>query len=343
MRNRLWFGLALLLVIGLMSLTVLGCPAPAGDGNVAPEPEPEPEPVRVGVIYSIPDPARAGGWDRAQYAGHTILETEFGWEVSIAEAVEFPKLAETAAEFAEKGFDMVIFTSSAHAEAWNEVAPQYPDTWFFLMSVTETLPESENVAAWVPDMYVYGTMVGAVAAMASETGTIGAIGGMPIPALMLMYSGIIEGAKAINPESEVLVNWVGDWVDVAKHSEVTRLQTDQGADVIFAVTGPGTKGVLDGAEAGGAWVVGYAADWYADAPDVILTSIIVDTPPMYRELAEAFQAGTLTKGIYQLTAVNFTLADFRGKLPDLEAEIKDTVAKIQRDEIQIPRVIHELE
>jgi len=341
MRKKSWFGIALLLALGLLSVTALGCPAPADDADVAPEPEPEP--VQVGVIYSIPDPARAGGWDRAQYAGHTILETEFGWEVSIAEAVEFPKLAETAAEFAERGFDMVIFTSSAHVDAWKEVAPQYPDTWFLLMSVTETLPESDNVAAWVPDMYVYGNMVGAVAAMASESEVIGAIGGMPIPALKLMYSGIIEGAKAINPDSEVLVNWVGDWVDVPKHSEVTRLQIERGADVIFAVTGPGTKGVLDGAEAGNALVIGYAADWYHDAPGAILTSVLVDTPPMYRELAEAFEAGTLTKGINKLTAVNFTLADFRGKMSDIEAQIKDTFAKIQRGEIQIPRVMHELE
>jgi basic membrane lipoprotein Med (substrate-binding protein (PBP1-ABC) superfamily) len=339
MRKRFWLGLALMLITGLLFVAVLGCGGGEEDpGNGDPE-----EKVRVGVIYSIPDPARAGGWDRAQFAGHSILESEFGWEVSIAESVDFPKLAETAAEFAENGFDLVIFTSSAHTDAWMEVAPQYPDTWFLMMSMANELPDAEKVAAWSPDMYVYGTMVGSVAAMASESGIIGAIGGMPIPALTVMYSGIIEGAKAINPDSEVLVSWVGDWVDVATHSEVTRLQTDQGADMIFVVTGPATKGVFEGAEAGGALVIGYASDWYNDAPDAVLTSVLVDTLPIYREMAEAYLAGTLTRKINELTAANFSLADFRGKLAEKEAEIRDTVAKIQSGEIEIPRVMHELE
>lgn len=344
MRKRFWLGLALLLITGMLFVAVLGCGGdeePAGengDNGQAQE-----EKVRVGVIYSVADPARAGGWDRAQFVGHQFLEEEYGWEISIAEAVDFPKLAETAAEFAENGYDIVIFTSSGHTDAWMEVAPQYPDTWFVLMSATETLPDCDNAVAWSPDFYVYGTMVGAVAAMASDSGIIGAIGGVPIPALTLSFSGIIEGAKAINPDTEVLISWVGDWDDVAKHSEVTRLQTEQGADVIFVVTGNATKGVYDGAEAGGALSIGYAADWYDDAPDAVLTSVLVDTPPMYKKLAELYLSGELKAEIHTLTAANFTLADFRGKLPDKEAEIKEMVAQIQNGELEIPRVIHDVE
>lgn len=332
----------LLTALMVMSVLAMGCPPQ----QVVEEPVDEPVaevPVRVGVIYSIPDPARGGGWDRAQYAGQSLLRDEFGWELSIAEDVPFPKQASTAAAFAEKGFDMVIFTSAGHIDAWMEVAPQHPDTWFLLMSVVTELPESDNVAAWSPDMYTYGTLIGAVAAMLSETNVIGLVGGVPVGALVELFSGVIEGAKAINPETEVLVSWVGDWVDKAAHNEVTRLQIVEGADIIFTVTGPGTFGVYEAADAGGAWVIGYAHDMYEDAPGTIVTSLVFDTTTMYRDLAESFLDGTLTRKIVPVGAELFTLAGFRGHIPaEKEAEIRATKQKIVTGEIVIPRVVHDL-
>lgn len=349
MRKKLIYLLVMLMVIGMSGLMMTGCfgedvaEEPPVEEPPVEEPPVEEEPVRVGVIYSIPDPARGGGWDRAQYAGHSLLEDEFGWEVSIAEEVPFPKQASTAAAFAEKGFDIVVFTSAGHVDAWMEVAPQYPDTWFLLMSVVTELPASDNVAAWSPDMYVYGNVVGAIKALLSETNVISNIGGVPIPALEELFSGVIEGAKAINPEIETLVGWVGDWVDKATHNELTRLHIEQGADIIFTVTGPGTFGVYEAADAGGAYVLGYAFDMYEDAPGTIITSLVFDTSTMYRDMAEAFLDGTLTRKIVPVGADLFTLADFRGKVtPEKEAEILATMEKIVTGEIEIPRVMHDL-
>ncbi|HSW09296.1 MAG TPA: BMP family protein [Bacillota bacterium] len=328
-----------MLTILVLSGSAVGCPRRAA----APAEQPAAPAFRAAAIFSIPDPARAGGWDRAQWAGLQLLKEEHGWGLSVAEAVPFPDLAKVASGYAEAGYDVVIFTSSAHIPAWMEVAPKYPDTWFLLMSVTDTLPASPRVAAWRPDMYSYGVIVGITAAKASKTGTIGVIGGMPIPALLLMFSGIIEGARHVRPDAEVLVSWAGNWVDVPTHRELTLLHIENQADVLFTVTGPATAGVFEAAEAKGAMVIGYAADWYDDAPGVVLTSVLVDTIRIYTDLAETFAAGLMDKRIVYCGPDYFTLADFRGKLPEATvAEIQDIVRKIQAGEVVIPVVMHDI-
>jgi len=337
MNKRLLLITTMVLILAMIALTGTGCP------QRQPEPaKPEPpKQIRVGAIYSVPNPARAGGWDRAQFAGLQLLQKEFGWHVAIAEGVPFPKLAETASGYADKGYDIVIFTSSAHMAAKKEVAPKYPNTRFLLMSVAAELPDLPNVGAFSPNMYVYGNLVGIVGAKASKSGVMGAIGGMPIPVLEILFSGIIEGAKAVRPDAKVKVSWAGDWVDLAKHREVTLLQAQEGADVFFTVTGPGTMGVFEAAESKGAFSIGYAADWYDDAPRTVMTSVLVDVEKMYREMAQAFTAGTLSNKIVSLDATYFKLADFRGKLPaDVEKAIRDTVGRVQKGELKIPVKMH---
>jgi basic membrane protein A len=344
MSKRVLLITAMVLVMVMVAMTMIGCgqkpPEPAKQEPPKQQQE-QPKKIRVGAIYSVPNPARAGGWDRAQFAGLQVLQDQYGWEVVIAEAVPFPQLAETAAGYADKGFDIVIFTSSAHLAAMKEVAPKYPNTRFLLMSVATELPDLPNVGAFSPNMYVYGNLVGIVGAKASKSGVIGAVGGMPIPVLETLFSGIIEGARAVRPESKVLVSWAGDWVDLAKHREVTLLQAQDKADIFFTVTGPGTMGVFEAAESRNALAIGYAADWYNDAPKTVLTSVLVDVEKMYKEMAEAFKAGTLTNKVVNLDAAYFKLADFRGKLSaDVEKDIRDTVAKVQRGELKIPVKMH---
>ncbi|AOQ25107.1 Purine-binding protein [Moorella thermoacetica] len=340
-RNFLMF--VVLLILGAMLTGLAGCgnknnqPAP---GNQQGESQGKKQ-VKVGAIYSIPDPANGGGWDRVQIPGQEVLKNEFGWEVSIAESVPYSKVSEVAGSYADKGYDMVILPDNGMVDSWNELPKKYPNTWFVLMSITNQLPEGEKVAAWSPDMYTHGTVVGMVAAKASKSGVIGVVGGTPIPALTVQFSGIIEGAKAVRPDAKVLISWVGNWEDVGKHSEATSLLIQQGADIIFTVTGPGYKGVYEAAEKKGVPVIGYASDWYKDAPNVILTSVLFDGPKMYRDMAKAYESGKMEKKITTLGMDYINLADFHGKLsPEVEKDIKETFAKMKSGELKIPVKIH---
>ncbi len=332
----------IILAIFISSIMLTGC----GGGGTESEPEneqgQEEQTIKVGSMFSIPDPPNAGGWDRAHYAGLMTLKEKYGWEVSVAENVPYPKTAETAVNYLDKGYDMIIFPDNGMIEAWKELAPQYPDKWMILTSMADELPDSPKAAAYAPDFYEYGNLIGIAAAKASKTGTIGLLGGSPIPVLETLFSGAIEGAKYVNPDAKVIVYWAGDWVDTAKHRELTALMNQNGADVIFTVTGPAAKGVYEAAESKGAKVIGYCADLYNDNPNAIMTSLLMDTPLLYSEVAENFKNGTLENKIYNMGSKYFKFADFRGSIPeDVEKEILDLTEKFKNGEIEIPVVIHD--
>jgi basic membrane protein A len=338
--------LVLMLVLVLAISTILtGCgakPAPADSAKPAEQPKDAPKTLKVGSMFSVPDPANGGGWDRAHYQGLMTLKEKYGWEVSVAENVPYPKISETALNYLDKGYDMIIYPDNGMIESWKELAPQFQDKWMLMTSAVDALPDSPKVAAYAPNFYEYGNMVGIAAAKASKTGKIGLLGGSPIPVLESLFSGIIEGAKAVNPNAEVVVYWAGDWVDTAKHREITLLEIQEGADVIFTVTGPAAKGVYEAAESKNAKVIGYCWDLYNDNPKAIMTSLMLDTPKMYDEIGKDFQDGTLEKKVYDLGSKYFNFADFRGSVPaDVEKDIKDTVEKFKNGELKIPVVIHE--
>jgi basic membrane protein A len=320
---RLVVSLALALATALVAW-------PAGEAGA------QPRPVRAAAIFSIPNPAALNGWDRAQYEGVQHLISKHGWQVTIAEAVPFPRLAETAARYAESGYDAVIFTSSGHIGAWKEVAPRYPKTWFVLMSAVDTLPDAPNVVAYNPDFYAYGVLVGATAATASTARKIAAVGGAPVHALVVMFSGIIEGARAVRPEVEVATAFSGSWTDVPKVREVTTLQIQRGADIVFACAGASTKGILEAAEHAKVLTIGYVTDWYPDSPST-MTGVLMNIPGWYEALARDVAGKRLERKIVTFGIESFGLADFRGTIPPArEKEVRAVFARIQGGEVKVP-------
>lgn len=299
--------------------------------------------VKAAVIFSVANPAATPGWDAGSFEGVKLLMDEHGWDVTVAEAVPFPRLTETAANYAESGFDIVLFTSSGHIGAWNEVAPKYPDTVFAMMSVVTELPRADKAVAYSLDVYGYGAMGGMIAALASKSGKIAAVGGAPVPGLITWMSGIIEGARAARPDIEVMTVFSGDWTNVPRAREVTALQLERGADIIVMNAGGGTRGVLDAVEEANALAIGYATDLYAESNQAILTSVLMNFSVWYEDLARAMASGKPDPEIVHYGPDTFTMADMHGKLDAAEEQkIRDFVGRFQSGEIKVDVVSHDV-
>ena len=166
---------------------------------------------------------------------------------------------------------------------------------------------------------------------------------MPVPALLTMFSGVIEGAKAVRPDIEVFTAFSGDWVNVPRAREVSALQIQRGADVIVANAGNGTRGILDAAETGKAVTIGYATDWYPDSNAGVLTSLLMNIPGWYAALAKDYAAKNLQPQIVTFGLESFALTDFRGKLPPAEEKaVRDAFTRVQQRQLVVPVKTHEL-
>lgn len=97
-----------------------------------------------------------------------------------------------------------------------------------------------------------GYLAGIVAASLSESGTIGAVGGTNVPAVVNYWRGYENGATSVNPDIEVLYqetdpNPAVGFNDQAKGRAIAGQFIGQGADVLFQVAGLTGVGVLEAA------------------------------------------------------------------------------------------------
>jgi basic membrane protein A len=179
--------------------------------------------------------------------------------------------------FAEAGFNPVVTTGFAIASIMGDVAKDYPDTKF--VNVDGWLPEvPPNVLLINFQEHQGSYLVGMLAAMNSKSGTIGFIGGMDIPLIRHFGCGYAQGAKAINPDVQIIANMTGTtptaWNDPVKGAELAKSQIGQGADVIYAAAGGTGVGVLQTAADEGIYSIGVDSNQNYLHPGSVLTSML---------------------------------------------------------------------
>ncbi|WP_146345942.1 BMP family lipoprotein [Phaeobacter marinintestinus] len=179
--------------------------------------------------------------------------------------------------FAEAGANPVITTGFAFATPVEAVAGDYPDTKF--VNIDGWMPEvPANVQLIAFQEHQGSYLVGMLAAMASKSGTIGFIGGMDIPLIRHFGCGYAQGAKAVNPDINIVANMTGTtptaWNDPVKGSELTKAQISQGADVVYAAAGGTGVGVLQTAADEGILSIGVDSNQNHMHPGKVLTSML---------------------------------------------------------------------
>ena len=204
----------------------------------------------------------------ADETGGTFAEIELQSEAQREQALR---------RFAENGNNPIITTGFAFADPVNAVAADYPDTKF--VNIDGFLPEIPANVQMISFQEHQGSyLVGMMAAMASESGKIGFIGGMDIPLIRHFGCGYAQGAKAVNPDIEVIANMTGTtpaaWNDPVKGSELTKAQISQGADVVYAAAGGTGVGVLQTAADEDILSIGVDSNQNHLHPGKVLTSML---------------------------------------------------------------------
>ena len=216
---------------------------------------------------SFNESAHNGAQRWAEETGGTYNEVELQSEAQREQALR---------RFAESGANPVITMGFAMADALGTVAPDYPDTKFVAVDVTWL--ESPNIRQIGFAEHEGSYLVGMLAAMASESGTVGFVGGMDIPLIRHFGCGYAQGAKSVNPDITVVSNMTGTtpaaWNDPVKGSELTKAQISQGADVVYAAAGGTGVGVLQTAADEGVFSIGVDSNQNHLHPGSVLTSML---------------------------------------------------------------------
>jgi basic membrane protein A len=151
-----------------------------------------------------------------------------------------------------------------------------------------------------------GYLAGIVAASLSKSGTIGAVGGTNVPAVVNYWRGYENGAKSVNPDITVLYQETDPdpakgFNDPTKGRALAEQFISQDADVIFQIAGLTGQGVLEAVCDAELHGIGVDVDQAVSLPNLapcIVTSAekkLKDTVQAVIESAASgnFQAGTV--------------------------------------------------
>jgi len=282
---------------------------------------------------SFNEAAHTGAQRWAKETGGTYKELEMQSEAQREQALR--RLAET-------GANPVVMTGFAFGDVLNQVAPDFPNTKFAIIDMVVDQP---NVRSVVFTEHEGSYLVGMMAAMASQSGTVGFIGGMDIPLIRKFGCGYAQGVKAVNANATVIQNMTGTtpaaWNDPVRGAELARSQKAQGADVIYAAAGGTGIGVLQAAADEGILSIGVDSNQNYMHPGKVLTSMLkrVDNA-----VYEAFTQGTdLQTGFNVMNlasgGVGFAVDEFNASL--VTAEMKAAVDKAAADIASGALVVHD--
>jgi basic membrane protein A len=242
---------AFLAVSGLVVLTACGTTAEAED-----TPADGAEPLTVGVF--LPGSTSDTGFMESAHLGYERVAAEHGdaVELSFVEEVAAADYEQTLQRFASTS-DLVISVGGQTDADLRKVAPQFPDVKFVEIGGPADAEPLDNLAYYDPQQAEAEYLSGAVAALSSETGKVGFIGGVELPAIVNASVAFANGAEAAVPGTEVVTpQYIGDFNDPAKAKQAAAANYGVGVDVIGQIVNLGKQGIEQAAQDADASMIG---------------------------------------------------------------------------------------
>ncbi len=301
--------------------------------------------IRVGLAYDV-----GGVGDKSfNDAANRGLQQAFDEGIVDEDDTEFIEANASGSDrddnviaLADEGFDLVVAVGFAFSEGIDKIASDYPDVNFAV--VDGFAKEAPNVSNLVFKEEEGSFLVGAAAAMKSEAGTVGFLGGQQGTGLIEKFeAGYTAGVQEVDPNIEVLVEYIGDstaaFVDPTKGEALSSKMYDDGADIIYHAAGGSGAGLFKAAVEKDGLAIGVDSDQSLTASSeqrkLILTSMLkrVDTAVFeaIQQVAEdSFRKGFQTFGLAE-DGVDYAVNKYNDNPQLLSQEIQDELDALKQD------------
>jgi basic membrane lipoprotein Med (substrate-binding protein (PBP1-ABC) superfamily) len=287
-----------------------------------------------------------GTFNEFAFKGAQQAADEFGLEFKYIETTAQADYESNIQTFVDEGFDVIVTVGFLIADATKAAAAANPDIVFIgVDQFIEPGSATDNYVGLQFREDQAGFLAGALAAMMSEGGTIGTIGGVEIPPVKRFRNGYDNGALYVRPDINLLGVYIDSFIDPARGASAAEQLIGEGADVLFGAGGPTGSGGIKAAAEQGIFVIGVDQDEYvttfangqAPGADRILSSAIKRVDVSVYDQIKAVIDGTFEgNGIALYEAANdgIGLADFhdtadtipdavKAKLDEILAALKD--------------------
>jgi basic membrane protein A len=277
-----------LTLFGSLAIIVAACggggasTAPSAEASVAPsaapsesaaasaeasvEPSAALRPLKVGVVTDVGQ-LEDKSFNQSSNEGAIAAAEATGGSHDVIVTQSIADYAANIQTFVDQGFDVIVTVGFLIGTDTAAAAKANPDVTFIGVDqgicvdaegVSDpTFACAGDAATLLPNYQgiVFaeaqpGYLAGIVAASLNASGTIGAVGGTNVPAVVNYWRGYENGAKSVKPDIEVLYQETDPdpakgFNDPAKGRAIAEQFIGQGADVLFQIAGLTGQGVLE--------------------------------------------------------------------------------------------------
>ncbi len=332
----------------MLLLAAAGCSKPASqDSGKGAGPGAASGSIAVGLVFDIGGRGDKSFNDSA-YQGLERARNELGVTFTTLETSEGSDREAQLRQLATGDSKVVFGVGFLFTDDVRALARELPNQKFACVDYTvnagDTLPA--NLVALKFREEEGSFLVGALAGLMSRTGKVGFVGGMEIPLIRKFQAGFTAGVKAVNPKAQVLVKYAGNtgaaFKDPTKGKELALSEYQAGADIIFHAAGSTGLGVFEAARELKKLAIGVDSDQYAEAPGVVLTSMVKRVDTAVFDTIRDLQAGQWRGGVREFGLADSGVTwvyDARNKaqIPDaVKARVDALQAEIIAGRIKVP-------
>jgi basic membrane protein A len=337
------------------TLALAGC---AGTPAASPQPTdtaaspsaPPEEAIKVGMAYDVGGRGDQSFNDSAA-AGLDKAAAEFGVEATDVAAVAGE--AESAREerlqqLIDNGYNNIVAVGFAYAASVGKVAAANPDVKFAIVDDASEASTADNIMNIVFAENEGSFLVGAAAALKSESGHIGFVGGVETDLIKKFQAGYEAGAKAVKPDIKIDSTYLTQPPDFSGFGDPAKGKTaadgmfQDGADIVYHAAGGSGAGVFTAAKAAGGWAIGVDSDQALtaaeDVRDVILTSMLKRVDVGVYTFIKSVHEGSFKAGptVFDLKAEGVGYSTTGGNVDDIASQLEEYKQQIIDGSIVVP-------
>jgi basic membrane protein A and related proteins len=269
------------------------------------------------------------GFMQAGYQGLIFGRDRLGAEIAWRDGVkpEPEALAAALRLLAGGGADLIIAHGGQNNEAAKAVAPEFPLAAFVVTQGNVTGP---NLASYEVLQEESAFLAGALAGLATVTGTVGHISGIRVAPGLKGRAAFANGLAVTNPQATFLTNFCGSQDDEALSMRVATAMIDARADIIFTMLNAGRGGAIEACRQRGIRQIGNVSDWVTKFPEVFIASAVADSGMAVQMAVADFVAGKL--GLGAIKKIGLTRPDAVRLVmsPDLPAQQRLQVERLEQ-------------
>lgn len=349
---------SLLLVISII-ISLVGCTSSSTPTNTEPSTSADTEKgndeIRVGIIYTMTGRGDMA-FNDATYEGAERAAKEYGIKVDHTEPKSLSEIEMALESMSASGdYDLIVGISFEVLDAITRVAPNYPDQKYALIDVSTDM---DNVVSYIAKENESAFLVGALAGllnqykpengMVGDDNVIGIVGAVDVDVINRHIAGYTCGAKYVNPDVEVLSDYVGGFGDTATAQTIAERMNKMGADIVYNVAAGGGLGIFKAAADNNFIAIGLDSNQNPiDADHIVASSLKRVDEFVYSAISDVvndeFKGGqTFMLGLAE-NGVGYTVEGSNIKIdPEVVKIIDDIKEKIISGEIKVPTTKEEI-